>query len=755
MPPYAVAAPPVDLYGSRPPAAHERLLKTMKQHFDQCAERETDNRRQGLAALEFRNGQQWDKVTQAKREADQRPCLTVNTLPQYERQITNSMRQSMPAITVLPVGNGADVDTAKTQQGIIRHIEQASNADMIRQAAFESAVRIGWGYYRIVLEYDNWMSFDQEPRLALINNPFMVYLGACQKPTGEDADYAFVFEHQDKEAFQAEWGIDGATMDLWGAVGDNWVQDKTIRLAEYFWRDKQRYTLAQLQDDSVILLESELLQPLKDPTLPREFHDPLKNYVAHLCTPQPVWKPFEQWLAEQVREEPRQLDGLPDAFIQQYIQLVHMIVSQVKRLRMTEHCQIRWIKTNGRVILEESIWPGDWIPLIRVVGEELHINNKVHRSGIIKSAMDPMRMENYWLTMQAEHIALSPVPPWLVAVGQTEEFPEWDDAHRKPYAYLRYKPTALGGQPVPAPSRNAFEPPIQAITVAMGTAREYTQNAIGVYRGNLGAPSKERSGVAIAAKDEQADTGTYHYLDNLAHAMQLEGRQYLDLIPKVLTPGKIQRILGDDGSPQMVMLTSTRQGVEAPEQLDKGIAGVYDLDVGTYDVRAEVGANYTTKRQEAAVQMTGLLQTPFGEVLGPTAWKMISMMDWEGARELADLVKQLPGQIVDEGGQDAEAQLAMLKQQLPQLQQQLQALNAFGQECQAKLEATLQENQRLKEAHDLKLLELQLKERDQLADNQLEQQKLELEREKIRWEMRQGEREGRSEGRDDGNDTSA
>ena len=741
----SVAAPPVDLIGARPSEQHQRLLRTLRKQFAQATEADSDNRRMAVEAQDFLNGNQWPEMERQKRRNEGRPCLTVNTLKQYKRQITNGMRARMPAITVLPVGHGADVETARIHKGLIRHIEQASDAEVVRQSAFDSAVDIGWGFYRIMLEYDDWTSFDQEPRLGLIRNHFQVYMDPhSQWATGQDAQWVFNFEEQDKEAFQDEWGVDGTTIAQWSSLGDTWIQKDTVRVAEYFWKDLQRVTLGQTQDGETLILEAVLLAPLQE--FP-QLAPVLQPFVAWLMTPTPRYLPLLDWIRGQARQAPQRLDGLPPAFVAWYVkEVLFPLIQRLGRVRPTEHCTVRWIKTNGYVILEESIWPGKYLPFIRMVGEELYKDGQMLRTGIVTPAMDPIRLRNYWVTMQAEHIALSPVPPWLIAEGQipAQHQQTWASANTKPHAYLPYKPLSIDGQPVPPPIRNAYEPPIQAITVAMQTAEEYTQQAVGIYLGTVGGPSKERSGKAILAKDEQADTGTFHFADNMAHAMRYEAMQYLDLIPKVLTPGKIQRIVGDDGAAQQIVISQPGQP-RSQEQLPEGIAGVYDLTSGTYDAIVDVGPSYETKRQEAADQLMQLT-TALPEAMATVIWKVVDMQDWEGAGELSDLLKRLPNQILDEvSGGNKDMFLAQLQQQLPQLQQQLQAINAYAQQQETMLQKLAGENETLKQHYHLKLADLELKQKELDHQISMDRATLAIEREKVAMQRDAAEEE--SDGR--------
>jgi hypothetical protein len=750
------AAPTPDLYGSRAPEAQAALLQEVRRCFRSAEQYEQRNRRQQEQWLKFRSGEQWDPADKALRQADGRPCLTINTLAQSEHQITNEMRQNMPALTVLPVGNGADVDTAKLLKGLVRHCNTRSHAEGVRELAYTSAVRIGVGYYRMVLEYDDWQSFDQEPRIAAIRNQFACYLDpAATSQVGRDARWGFVFEHHDKTAFQQEWGIDAGTLNAWGGVSDSWVFKDHVRVAEYFWQDAQRYTLARLRDGQTLLLEPYLLSDL--PTLQAGGYSgqAFQAFVSHLLTPRPRYAPLLPWLRQQAGTTPRWLDGFPGDFVQAYAVKVLELVANITAVRPTTATTVRWIKTNGHVILEESIWPGQHLPLLRVVGEEMDLDNQVERSGIIKNAMDPMRLENYFLTMMVEHVALAPLPGYVLDPDQIAGYEGyWQQANRKPFPYLPVRQVSRGGQLLPPPTRQAYEPPVQALGVTLQLFQQYRQQAVGIYQGNVGAPSTERSGRAIAEKDRQADTGTYHYVAHLGDTMEYEGELYLEVIPATMSPGKIQRVLSDDGSPQQIRLAGSpqekQQLLDDPQQME-GLAGVYDLSTGAYDVVVDLGPSYATKRQEAADQMLTLVGT-LPEAMGPVISQVVEKMDWEGARELSDLLKQLPGQLLPQQGANKDQQLALVRQQLTQAAQHLQALDALAQQLQQANQALVQDNQRLKDAHDLEALKVQDMQRDSsLAEREAQQKaqvewaRLDLERQKLALERDRMEREAEAQ----------
>ena len=131
------------------------------------------------------NRWQWPQEVLATRGAVQgqtinaRPCLTINKLPQHVRQVTNDQRQNRPAGKVIPVDDKADVEVAEVFDGIVRHIEYISDADVAYDTACENQVTYGEGYIRILTEYCDPDSFDQDIRIARVRNSFSVYMASA------------------------------------------------------------------------------------------------------------------------------------------------------------------------------------------------------------------------------------------------------------------------------------------------------------------------------------------------------------------------------------------------------------------------------------------------------------------------------------------------------------------------------------------------------------------------------------------------
>lgn len=586
----------------------EKLLQQARERFKLASDAEESIRREALEDLRFRAGEQWPENIKIDRQNTGRPCLTINRIPQFLRQVTNEIRQNRPSIQVNPVDDQADPETAEILQGIMRHIEVSSDADVAYDTAAEHAATFGFGYLRVITDYVDERSFDQEIRIERIRNPFSIYFDPeCQKPDYSDARWAFVVQDVDREEYRALYPdseLSGlADMTTVGDQAPGWINGKSVRIAEYWHIDHEEQELALLPDGSVMP-------------------------------------------ADMVPE------GVP-----------------VLRTRTVQVPKVYWCKVNGLEVLEKQEWPGRWIPIVPVLGDEVIVNGERQLYGLVRFARDPQRMYNYWATAETEMIALAPKAPFIGAAGQFEGFErQWQSANVRNLPYLEYKPVSHAGVPMGPPQRQVYEPPIQAISHARMQANDDLKATTGIYDASLGARSNEQSGRAILARQREGDVANFHYADNLARSIKHLGKILLDLIPRIYDAPRVMRIIGAEEVERVVQ-------INAPTR-DKGVERIYDLSIGEYDVTVSVGPSFSTKRQEAVDSMLQLSQAypPLMQVAGDL---LVKNMDWPGASEIAERLKKLlPPNLQEEQEEQqvppaVQAQMSQMAQQNEQLSQAL------------------------------------------------------------------------------------
>lgn len=563
-----------------------------------------------------------------------RPCLTINKLPQHVHQVTNEQRINRPGIKVIPADDVADVDMADVYNGIIRHIEYSSDADVVYDTACENQVSYGEGYMRLITEYCDDNSFDQDIKIVRVRNSFSVYMDPMiQDPCGADARWCIIAEDMTLAEYERTWpdATPVTSMADFGVGNQSvtqWLNGETIKIAEYFYIEYENQKINLYPGNQTAVDGSP-----EDNAFALMFGKPLKSRDAHIKT-------------------------------------------------------VRWCKTNGFEILEQSDWVGKYIPVVRVIGNEFEVDGELHISGLVRNAKDAQRMYNYWVSQEAEMLALAPKAPFIGYGGQFEGYEhQWKTANTSNWPYLEVNPDATDGQGniLPLPAR--AQPPMASsgLLNAKSGAAEDIKSATGQYNASLGMTSNERSGKAILARQKESETGTYHYVDNLARAIRHIGRQIVDMIPKIYDTQRIARIIGEDGEPETVKIDPL-QKEPVKKIVDKDgtlIEKIFNPGVGKYDVRVVTGPSYATKRQEALESMAQLLQG------NPQLWEVagdlfVKNMDWPGAQELAKRFKKtIAPQILAD---DDDPALAAAKQQMEQMSQQMQQMQQMLQNVQNSME---------------------------------------------------------------------
>lgn len=672
----------------------DALLAVARKRFQDSDDFDHEWRLEAEEALEQITGNQWDPIIKAQREREKRPCLTINRLIQHLHQVTNEQRQNRPGIKVSPVDDFGDLEKAKIRQGMIRHIEVSSDADIAYDTALEAAATHGRGWFRYLTEYEDPFSFNQIIKCVWVLDALSVYPDPhCESPVYADMNYCFIIGQMSKEAFCQQWpAADVTAWNAWSSRGDGWVTTSAVRVAEYWYKEYERGLIGQLEDGRVV----------------------------------PVGV-----VVEGARPSPQTVQTLDPA--------TNPAGMAIVRVRETMVPVLKWCKINGHQVLERTDWPGQWIPIVPVMGEQRVVKGKIRRNGIVKHATDPQRMYNYWRTAETETIALAPKAPFIAAEGQIKGYEaQWRSANINNWSVLTYKPQDVNGHVLPPPQRNVYEPPVAAITQASMLAADDLKSTTGIYDAALGNRSNETSGRAINARKSESDIATFHYTDNLLRSLRHGARILLDLMPPIYDSARVARILGEDGTSETVPINQ-----EAPNPKTGEVDDWNDMTVGKYDVTVSAGPSYATKRQEAVDSMTQMVQA-VPDLFKIAGDLLVSNMDWPGADALAArLKKTLPPELQEHDEQDPAAQIEQMKQLIPQLQQQLEALNAFAQECEQQLGQLQQENQALKADENAKMAEIALKAKDleattriKLAELELKRDEFDLEKLKLTWDER-------------------
>jgi hypothetical protein len=623
---------------------HENLLEEAQERFKLASEADDRQREQELEDLRFQVPElQWSEDAKATRRGDAlspaRPMLSITQIDAPVRLVRNQARSAKLGVNIHPISEDADEETAEIKQGLYRRIERDSNAMMARMWAFDRALKCGRGYYRVLTRYDEDSPDTFDQEIAIVR--ILHQDSVYLDPAAQEPDWS-----DGRFAFVAAWlplsSFKEQFPDADAAAAVDSLRWESTRTQAPDW------TRGGYGKDAAVLVA-------------------------------------EYWF-----KKTRRVKAGPKG-----------------REREREEVQVYFCKIAGSEVVEEpTLWPGRYIPIIPILGTELQPFDEHRRmAGMVTNAKDAQRFYNYSASSLVEGMALEPKAPFIGQEGQFEGHEEkWNQANIRNFPYLEYKPKSIGDQPAPPPQRAQVDGTRMSLAVmGMNEARGMVQQTTAVHEPSLGTtPKDERSGRAILALQQQADTSNGDYTYNLEVAMTYEARVVLDLMPHVYdAPGRVTRIIrGDDlkAEPVAINMPFVMQDGR-PKLAPQGAQGAkhYDLTKGRYGVNIEIGRSYRTRLQEGDEALTRLVEArpDLMEIIGDI-W--FNFRDHPGAKEIAKRltkIREMKYPFLGEGDdgqmtpEQAQAKAAMLQQQVQQLTQQLQGAAQALETDQAKQQATL------------------------------------------------------------------
>jgi hypothetical protein len=557
------------------------LIKRFQEEYEAGWNKDRDNQDEAYRDLRLIGDdktEHWDQDALTERTDEGRPALIVNQCPQFVRQVTGDMRQLKPAIKVVPVNDAASKEVAsKILPGMIRYIEQRSKAQSIYFGAADQQAGCGIGHWRVNHEYASTNTFAQEICIEPIpDGVAVVWDPDAVLPDRSDALYCFVPVDMAKRKFDRLYP--GKSSDPLSpstpTCFTSWFSDEHVRVAEWFYIDPEKKRLALYQDGKI-----------DDVTGDEEAEAFAQAAGARI----------------QVR------DG---------------------------HCVYRVLVSATEIIEGPDKWPGPDIPIVPLIGEEVQIGRATVRRGVVRCLRDVQRIYNYGISTKTEILALQPKSPWVGTNEQFEEYQDdWESANRRNLPYLRYK--HVPG--VPPPQRSSPTVNTQHLDGLLIEMQGAMNSTTGIYPAALGAKSNETSGVAIRARQNEGDTGTFVYLSNFQCSVQRTGQIIVNMIPQIYDTKRTIQIAGDDGKIDSMPINQPGMNEEGS---GPGI-GLNDVTVGAYHVAVEMGASFSTKREESREGMTEMLRT-----LGPQGASLfldlfIKAQDWPLADKIAERAKEL------------------------------------------------------------------------------------------------------------------
>lgn len=588
----------------------EEVLRLMKERFAYCQNFFDPIHEKMYLDFDFYKGNQWEEEEMKRRAAMGRPCESFNIINQFVDKMVSQVRQNPPSITV----NSSDVSTNKKTTQVISAYLHKLEKDSYAQRAYVRAVHnssiCGLGGIRLNLEYKNNKDFTKTFKIEAITSPFSFYFDPKFDDNLENMEYAFTFEKITLDEFKEQYPdfYEDNELKYQYVMRDNkedWIEPDTVRIAEYFYKERVSKMLFQLENGTNVF---------KD--------DYKKNNMS----------------------------------------------SKVIRKRKVQVTRVRWIKTNGIDILEQSLFPTSFIPVAPVFGNYLNVDGIISFEGVVRQLIPVQKAFNYIHNKEIEMVSSMAIGKYLVPEGSVEGYEaDWNSINTSNKPYIQYKTVNSEGQQQSQPQPITQQYNMDVTSAMLARSVENAKAVTGIYDPALGKENTgEVSGVALMAKQEQSQSLGYKYLDSLSDTLEYVGKAIIDGIAYVIDDNTIVSIVGEDG-----INTVNVNMVSDPD---------VDLFNANLSVETNISLSNETTRQQAIRSLFALIQLNPDVMMPLVAPKLVELQDFSGSTEISTMMKQKFG--TDDENQQVQEQMQQMQAQFEQQMQQAQA--QFEQQMQAK-----------------------------------------------------------------------
>ncbi len=570
------------------------IHKEALERFEEVENAESDQRSLAIEDARFAHAEdgQWEESAIERRK--DRPRYTLNRVAGALDQVNGDQRQNRTQIKVRPQ-TGGKKEIAKIKMGLIRSIENISDAVSIYDSASDENVTGGYGGWRVLSQFTNDDSFEQELIIAPIKSAASsLYLdNSAQKYDKRDAMWGFYLRDMAMGKFKKEYPdasiTDFSQSQYNSGVCTGWFRENIVRLAEYWRVEMVNTEIALLSDGRVIDL----------------------------------------------KEEQAVLDELAEKGI------------TILKTRKSKKRRVESFIMNGAEILEGPMaWAGKYIPLVPVYGRTYNIQGKDYIRGMVRIAKDPQRIYNYSTSTAIEATALTPKDPiWITAKqakGHEPALKSFNNTN-SPFMIFNADPENPG-----APQRTGAPAFQQALIQQQSQASMDVYATTGIQPPSLGLNPEMQSGKAIIAQQKMGDRSTFVFSDNLHKSIKFTGDILEDLMPKIYDRQRVLTILNFDGTTEEVEINAgALDGFNKPvidKETGKQVI-VNDLSAGKYETYIEAGPSFTTLRQESAQQLIDLTtgSPRFEALASDLIAKNLDILESE------ELTQRIRAQMIQEG----------------------------------------------------------------------------------------------------------
>jgi hypothetical protein len=450
-------------------------------------------------------------------------------------QISGDIEQSQFDISIKPAGGDATKDLAELRDGLVRNIENISNAQDIYADAGRGTVTAGIDGWMVTTDFYDDNSFDQDLMIKPIPNfidRVWFDVGSLKRDRS-DSRYGFLLSAIPRADFKERWpNASGSSVSNDNESTAYWDKPDTIIIGHVFYRKERPRTL-------------------------------IKTNFGRI---------FEEENFEEIKEK---LAASGE-------------VEEDRRIAKDHIFYVRKFDNNDWLDEEEETVFSQ-IPLIPVYGNFKVVENKITYHGAVRKLVDPQRIYNYSISREIEEGALAPRSKyWMTAkqVGPHSASLQTLNTNKDPVQLYENDPN------VPGPPQQQGGAQINpGLRVVSDNMQQAIQRSSGIFAAGMGGESSAQSGVAIDKLQDKSNNITVKYFKALEVAICQTARVIQDALPRVYDAQRQLRILKEDGSFEMIAVNvAVNQGGELVIE--------NDLSAGKYDVTCTSGPSFNNRQQQ-------------------------------------------------------------------------------------------------------------------------------------------------------------
>lgn len=612
-----------------------------------------------VAHFLYKKDGQWEPEVVQRMLA--RPRYTFDWCSDLVDEICGELSQTDFAMRVKPAGGEASEDTADVLDGMLRNIQNISNAEDVFNDAARESVEVGVDGWRVKQRYSEIDdTFNQDLYIDEIPN----YLDSVwwdpdsKKRNHANANWCYVMQTLTKSEYDYRFP-DGTGQ----SIGEDRAEEvytqkpELITVGELLYREEGTETIHELSNGKTVVEDDDfkaVMDELQAMNIVSQRSRKRKKHTVYT-------RLFDGagWLSE------------PQKTVFQYIPIVT--------------CYANFKVSEGKVIY--------W--------------------GAIHKKMDAQRVYNYVESRKVEEGALAPRRKTMMTPEQVEGH---EDQLRK---------MNVSNDPVQVYNHEPGQtPPYETQGPQINPGLESVANSAMInMRGNAdripGEPLGLRSGVAVEREQDKQNTRFMKYFTAMRIALQHTAEIIVTAIPKVYDTPRLVRVLGEDGTSEMVQLYDRVRDEETGQDVY-----LNDVSKGRYDAVCEIGPAFRSRQSEsvaafneiAAIDPT-ILQTgkdiwfanmpvPGMDVMAKRARAQMLQQGLIPVEEMSDEEKQKLQQAQQAQGQQQDPN--MLAAQAMIMEQQVSAEELQVRQEEARTKRMAQELKQKEYARDMLLLESEM-----------------------------------------------